>query len=303
MSYVMTELQQCITINSIVTIHYFEYASSFCFPGEKHNFWEFVYVDNGEIEVCGGTAVRTLHTGEMIFHQPNEFHSLKANGSIAPNLIVIAFDCSSPAMDYFRGRTLYADDHVRSCLNTIIRETEKVFSSPLNDPYLQKMIKKEHPEFGAEQFISMSLESLLIHLRRNGFAEQPLQQKVSFQTINRSNADDDILEKVTGYFNSHVTDQLAIKMICHDNLVSYSKLKSLFRQHYDCGVLEYFNQTRINAARRMIRDNDLNISEIADKLGYSSVHYFSRQFKQKTGMSPTEYASSVLAMTEVSAGD
>mgnify|MGYP001903295242 len=43
----------------------------------------------------------------------------------------------------------------------------------------------------------------------------------------------------------------------------------------------------------MIRENDLNFTEIAAQLHYSTVHHFSRQFKEKFGITPTEYAKSV----------
>ena len=48
----------------------------------------------------------------------------------------------------------------------------------------------------------------------------------------------------------------------------------------------------------MIRDGQLNFTQIAEKLGYTSIHYFSRQFRKVTGMTPTEYSSSVKARSE-----
>ena len=44
-------------------------------------------------------------------------------------------------------------------------------------------------------------------------------------------------------------------------------------------------------AKRLMRETEMNFSEIADKLGYCSVHHFSRTFKEKTGKTPGEYAS------------
>ena len=43
---------------------------------------------------------------------------------------------------------------------------------------------------------------------------------------------------------------------------------------------------KVGTARQMIRDNQLNFTQIADRLGYNSIHYFSRQFKQLTSMTP-----------------
>ena len=43
----------------------------------------------------------------------------------------------------------------------------------------------------------------------------------------------------------------------------------------------------------MLFRSEGNVTQIADRLGYASVHYFSRYFKQATGMTPTEYTLSV----------
>lgn len=52
MGYVPTVLEKEIVIDSIITIHYFEYTRDFVFKGEKHDFWEFLYVDKGQVSVC-----------------------------------------------------------------------------------------------------------------------------------------------------------------------------------------------------------------------------------------------------------
>ncbi len=57
---------------------------------------------------------------------------------------------------------------------------------------------------------------------------------------------------------------------------------------------------KIDTAKQLIRDNHLNFTEISDRLGYTSVHYFSRQFKKLTGMTPSEYATSIRRLSEYS---
>ena len=44
MTYIPTPLKREIIIDAVVTIHYFEYMRDFVFPGESHDFWEFLYV-------------------------------------------------------------------------------------------------------------------------------------------------------------------------------------------------------------------------------------------------------------------
>ena len=54
----------------------------------------------------------------------------------------------------------------------------------------------------------------------------------------------------------------------------------------------------MDLARQMIREHHYNFTQIADALGFSSIHYFSRQFKRITGMTPSEYASSIKALSD-----
>jgi YesN/AraC family two-component response regulator len=62
--------------------------------------------------------------------------------------------------------------------------------------------------------------------------------------------------------------------------------------------MEYFYRLKIEEAKRLIRNGTNNFTQIADKLGYSTIHYFSRQFKKIVGMSPSEYSKSILHLTK-----
>ena len=53
---------------------------------------------------------------------------------------------------------------------------------------------------------------------------------------------------------------------------------------------------KIEKAKDMIRLHHDNFTQISEKLGYNSIHYFSRQFKKVTGLTPTEYALSIQAL-------
>ena len=62
--------------------------------------------------------------------------------------------------------------------------------------------------------------------------------------------------------------------------------------------IHYFSYLKIEEAKQMIRQEQANFTESSDALGYTSIHYFSRQFKTFTGMSPSEYALSIKALSE-----
>lgn len=294
-------LKDSISVNKIYSIHYFEYMSNFSFAGESHNFWEFICVDKGEVGVTAGQTHTVLKKGDIAFHQPNEFHDVNATGKIAPNLVVISFQCDDEAMDFFRERILRIDETERNLLANIIIEARRCFDCRLDNPYLQNMPLKEPDMFGALQLIRLYLEHFLIHLIRRysnpiTLHKQLIKSEVPKST--KSKSDIEVFNRVTDYLENHLNTTVTIEQICKDNLIGRSQLQKIFKEHCDMGIIEYFSLLKINAAKEIMRTNHLNFTQISEQLGYSSIHYFSRQFKKITGMTPSEYASSIKAMAE-----
>ena len=292
MTYVGTTLQDSLRIDELFTIHYFEYTGNFFFPGEAHDFWEFVFVDKGSVNICMDDEELVLHRGEIAFHQPNEFHKVSTYGQIAPNLVVVSFRCNSPLMDFFKRKVLKIDEKERSLLANILADARKLFESPLDDPYIKEMIKRKPIPVGTEQFIRMHLEIFLLQLiQRHSLSEHEANLPATKSSI-------DIFKRVVNYMEENLSNRLTISQICRDNMTGRTQLQNAFQREANMGVIEYFSKMKIDSAKHLIRIGNLNFSQIAERLGYNSIHYFSRQFKQLTGMTPTEYASSVKAMME-----
>ncbi len=287
MHFTKSTLENCITIDSLYTIHYFEYTNNFYFAGESHDFWEFIYVDKGSVDICMDSKEITLKKGDIAFHQPNEFHKVSTYGHTAPNLVVISFESHSPVMNFFRRQVLKTNQKEQSLLADLLIEAKKLFSSPLDDPYLTEMTKKDSVPVGTEQLIKIHLEQFLIYLLQK-YSSQEMQPNVS--SLQNTT---DIFKRVSAYMEDNITKHLTIEQICWDNMIGRTKLQKIFHAEVGIGIIDYFSRLKINAAKHMIRDGKLNFSQISEQLGYSSIHYFSRQFKKISGMSPSEYASSV----------
>ena len=251
--------------------------------------------------MTAGSETTTLKRGDIAFHQPNEFHSVQATGKIAPNLVVISFHCEDEAMAFFCGKTLKIDETERNILASIIIEARRCLDCRLDDPYLQNMPRKRPDMFGAEQLICLYLEHLLIHLIRRYSNPLALQKEIAKAEIpksTKSKSDAEIFSRVTDYLALRIAAAVSIEQICRDNLVGRSQLQKIFKERCGMGIIEYFTLLKINAAKEMIRTGHLNFTQISEQLGYSSIHYFSRQFKKSTGMTPSEYALSIKAMAE-----
>ena len=297
MAYKSVVLEDSVTINRIISVHYFQYMSDFSFPGESHDFWELVCVDRGEIDALAGDRRLTLKKGNILFHKPNEFHNVLTNGIVSPSLVVIGFECHSPAIKSFEEQLMSVQDTEKELLAQIIVEARNTFSGRLDDPYQEELIFNSEPlTFGSAQLISHYLEQLMIHLYRRYFSYSlPVR---SSRFLAEASSGNDTYNRIVRYMEEHLGERMTIDRICRDNLVGRSQLQKLFRDTKGCGVIEFFSMMKIDTAKQMIRDNQLNFTQIADRLGYNSIHYFSRQFKQITTMTPSEYATSIRLLSE-----
>ncbi len=298
MSYKSVPLQDVLTIQEIYSIHYFEYMCDFSFPGESHDFWEFLCVDKGEVNVYAGEKFHNLKKGDIIFHKPNEFHDVNSNGLIAPNLVVMSFACTSPAISFFNGKVLQVNEAERLLLAQIIQEARHAFAGRMDDPYQEELVRNENPQFAGEQLIRLYLEQLLIQLiRRNMVRTLPAVSTTHVKSM-KQKADGALFAQIEEYMESHICETLTIEQLCRSNSIGRSQLQKLFRSRSGYGTIEYFSRMKIDLAKQMIREDQYNFTQIADAIGFSSVHYFSRQFKKITGMTPSEYASSIKALSD-----
>lgn len=288
-------------IGKIFSIHYFEYMNDFVFEGESHNFWEFVCVDKGEVKITAGEKQFLLKKGDIAFHEPNEWHSVEALGTKPPNLVVISFHCDSPAMDFFRKKILKTDEFERSLLANIIKETITFFDCRLDDPYLKEITTKTPEMFASPQMVKLLLLHFLIHIRRRYMTNLPSPSSAGDKLSLTSSVSDNnkqTFDHILSYMEENICSPLTIEKICKDNLISKAKLQDIFNKHTEMGIIDYFSKLKIAKAKTLIRQRDMNFTEISNYLGFNSIHYFSRKFKKETGMSPSEYVSSIKAMAE-----
>lgn len=285
-NYKSIALNPVLEIPSIYTIHYFEYDCDYVFKGERHDFWEILFVDYGAVEVTAGDRKLILEKGSIIFHQPNEFHALRAIGKNAPNLIVVSFDCDAPCMDLFREKVIQADEQEIQLLGKLVEEARRTFCLPLTNPLRYRY----DAPFGSEQIFRSLLELLMITLYRR-IADEPATRLEAVESSGNG-SHFKLMEQVTGYLQERIYQNLTVADICRDNMISKSLLQRVFHEQKGCGVIEYFNRMKIDTAKKLIRENQYTYSQIAGMLNYSSYQYFSLQFKKFARMSPSEYHSS-----------
>lgn len=94
---------------------------------------------------------------------------------------------------------------------------------------------------------------------------------------------------VKKYINEHIEEKLTLNKVAREFNISPNYLSVLFSKNNDIGFSDYINQSKIEAAKKMMGEGDYKIYEISDRLGFESAFYFSRVFKKVTGLSPRDY--------------
>lgn len=283
------KVNKVIDIDSIASIHYFEFTDDFVDYTESHEPWELVYVDCGECNIVAQNEILLLKQGEMYFHKPGEFHKLSLIKGVTPNIFVMTFFSSSVAMSYFENRKIKASMATKQHISAIIHEASSTFDLPFNTPEMKGLkLKKNESLWGGAQSVILRLELMLIEIIRENHY-YTTQRKTFFPG---DVIVDDFALKIIAFMEERLYGKLTMNELSRE--LSYGKtyISKYFAKVSGYSIINYFTMMKINEAKRLIRESNHNFFEISEMLMFSNSHYFSTTFKKHTGMTPSQYKNS-----------
>ncbi len=279
-----------VNVTRIANIHYFEFNNEYSTETGNHPFRELVYVDNGTIWIDSDNFNGALTENHLVIHTANENHRLECIGKIAPNVIIIGFECKAPALDIYSKNPISLSSEQQRILADIIKEGRNVFFSLEDDPNPTDMKKREEFLFGADQMIKIKLEMFLIDLIRDGqFEGKNIGKAIS----------DGKTEEIHSFIIENYKKNINLDELCFVYNTNKTTLCKKFKSEYKETIIEYINKLRIKEAKKLLREGDMNLTKIATEIGFSSVHYLSRIFKKYEGVSPTQYIKNIKERLEI----
>ncbi len=175
------------------------------------------------------------------------------------------------------GKKLYIKNMVCSRCRMVVRsELEKLGIHPITVE-LGEVEMAEQPSQNQLTLLDTSLHQL--GFERIDDQKSRLIEKIKniiVQLVHHSG--ETIDTNLSAYITSHIH---------HD----YNYLSNLFSEVEGTTIEKYFIAQRIEKVKELLVYDELSLSQIADKLGYSSVAYLSNQFKKITGFTPTYFKS------------
>ena len=257
-------------VDGIYTFFYQEKEQGFLFPGESHPMPELTYVDQGELHSVVEGQDLLLKQGDLVIYGPNQWHMQYADIGIAPRFVTISFDVDGLKLTPLLNRKFTAPQQAASLLQSMLREQEKMDG------------------FSTDIIVSQ-LTLLLLYLLRESV--EPTGSRVKNANVVQN--ENEIIRQAQQYVAAHIREKLSVPLVAGQVGVSPSYLTVLFHKNLQISPGEYIRRIKLQESKQMIRENNLNFTQIASALQYSTVHHFSRQFKEKFGITPTEYAKSV----------
>lgn len=264
------QIQRHILVENIYTFFYQEKEKGFIFPGEAHRPLELTYVDKGSIHSVAEGKDYLLNQGDLVIYAPDQWHMQYADVDVSPSFITITFDMVGALPEELINQKFTIPQSAASVLQRMMREHDRM------DQY-------------SEDTLICCLQLLLVTLLR----EKTAPEGSRLRTANSVNSENEIIRRAQQYVSAHVREKLTVPLVAWHVDVSPSYLTALFRKNLQISPGEYIRRLKLQESKRMIREDNMNFTEIAAALQYSTVHHFSRQFKDKFGITPTEYAKSV----------
>lgn len=274
-------------IRALINAYDFPAKPAFVPCFEQYEFSQILYVRSGNGIYTTEDGIYSFGPG-MMFYRPANRSSKYEWISPEASLAMISFVCPSPAMQMLERApfTLYEEES--ETLLDLMKTAVRIFEPVKQSGGLRGMqLRSDTPDV-VLHFVYASLERFLsmVYCR---LTDIPLSVDES-KKVNRHIDDSTLIGEVQKYLLDHVEDALTVGDVCKHFRFSPAALQKKFKYVTGQGLISYFTDQKIARAKHLIRSDTKTFTEISEALGFSSVNYFSKVFKSKVGITPTEFS-------------
>ncbi|CAM3045800.1 AraC family transcriptional regulator [Paenibacillus sediminis] len=224
--------------------------------------YDLFYVWSGEGTVVLNDKPYEVSKGSCFLFKPGDYTSATHNPQKPLVLTYIHFDVDEPVTEvpvsYRKLRETVDFEHMLS-------------------RYVRLFLVKT---YAAEEEAKLILKQLMIYLLRED-QEEPVEKKVSNHLV-------EVINEIANYVQQHPGLPHRVEDLAARAGLSPRYFSIKFKELIGSSVQSYIIKARIDRAQHLLVHAGMNVTEVADALGYRDIFFFSRQFKQYTGRSPSE---------------
>ena len=251
----------------------------------SYSFTELTYLprNSSPYTVVLDDKMYTLNAGQILFFSPNSEHS----SHLPSNAIVytITFDVDFAEINKLYNRVITLNGRQIQQLEQVVAIGLRLLENiPQKGYTIGNSLHSRANPLELQKFKNL-FELFLIDLYLT--EESPINAAIY------RFPDDKKLDELISYLKRNIDKPLTVRELSEATLISVAKIRKLFYKKHTCAPMQYFNQLKLEAAIELMCNTSLGHAEIAARLGFSDATYFSKFFKNKTGMSPSEYIKSL----------
>ena len=278
-------IPEYLSVHSIVAAltkkFYFDGHRSGADAGESHDFPELFYVREGEYSMFVGGTVYPVKRGQMIIYAPLNLHYGVGGDAQAS---IISFKADFGRLPDIYNRVITLTQNQREMLEKIVEDGILCYELRAPGSDVGGMIPREGVSEYSLQKLKRDLELFFIEIYRS----EGLLSELSDGGKRASRKEQ--FHEILAMLRRRLGEELSVEEIARSASMSVSKLKLLFREYAKTGPISLFIDMKLDRAKELIDLGEQNFTEISESLGFTSIHYFSRLFKSRVGMSPSEWS-------------
>lgn len=248
----------------IITYHFTDHAKIW---RHWHEYLEIIYLVRGNFTLKSDNNIFNVSDGDIIVFNPFEVHE---SVLLSPENEYFVFIVPPEFLQCCQeGQTLLFESIIKNsneCKNAIKKAAEHSESSNENSAFLLNSEIFRFLFFAAKDFSCIKSKPAE-YIEKNKHMVEDIKNRISYC----------------------YAEPINIELLASAFFVSVSHLQHTFKQQTGMSIIDYINKTRIENSKRLLRETQLHVSVIAEKVGIADYNYFSRVFRKYEGISPTQY--------------
>lgn len=251
-----------------------------------------VYIEYGEgVFTVNGNSF-TVQEHDLFFIPPDTLHELKGTSEAMHCIYVhfdLVYDPKRIQWDFSIPGGMIDLTDVIGCMHPPceigeIREIPYKMTGPFTVEagyYLQQISREADKVLPYSQLIMSSQMVMCLTTILRGVKQNSPMNEIH----------NDQLELAAENMRKNISQIPAVKVLASQAALSETHFRLLFERKFGCSPRTYHHKMRIRRAKSLMLETSMNLSEIADYLGYATVQNFSRAFKRTEGISPSQWRS------------
>ncbi len=264
------------------------------FPAHRHNFMEFSYIISGKgTEIINGKSHK-ISKGTFTLLLPYQVHEIHPE----PKSPIKLYNCNLGLEAFFGSNRLSEE------LNEMIFEFNEDLPSYVNfeedkAKRMDEILKSMKLEYEKDlQWKNLIFKAKMIEVfvlfdrERRRLTDNQYNSKETTKNNEYQNRKSYLWE-VIFYIHNHYREDIPLEKLARKFGVSSSHLSTTFKEYFDENIHSFLNDIRIKHACGLLTSSNKQIIDISEEVGFNSYATFSRVFRQKQGLSASEYRHKV----------